>query len=314
MKASKAEEFMGRAIELSQLGFPAPNPHVGCVIARDGEVVGEGYHDHAGGPHAEVVALNQAGPLARGDDVFVTLEPCNHHGRTGPCSLALIEAGVSSVSYAVADPNPRAQGGAERLRKAGIAVSQGLLEAEASAANSVFLTAIKLGRPLVTLKAAASLDGKIALENGESKWITGPRAREQGHRLRAEMGAVLVGANTVLHDDPELMARIEGVVNQPVRVILDPLNRVPATAKALQNTSQVLHFVGEKPLEGQTLIGVKDGKFDLAELLGSLWEHKIIGVLVEGGAHTIGSFFEADLYDRLELFLAPLVIGTGLSW
>jgi diaminohydroxyphosphoribosylaminopyrimidine deaminase / 5-amino-6-(5-phosphoribosylamino)uracil reductase len=314
MKASKAEEYMRRAVALSRTGFPAPNPHVGCVIVCDGHVAGEGYHDYAGGPHAEIVALNQAGSRAKGADVYVTLEPCNHHGRTGPCSLALIDAGVASVSYAVADPNPRAQGGAQRLREAGVFVSQGLLEEEAKSANKVFLTAMELGRPFVTLKAAASLDGKIALPNGESKWITGPAAREEGLKLRAQMGAVLVGANTILKDDPQLTARIEGIVNQPVRIILDPENVVPATARVFRESGDVLHIVSFDPRSGQELLDAPSGKFNLTQVLNQLSKHKITSVLVEGGAKTIGSFIEADLFDRIELFIAPIVVGQGITW
>src|SRR2546423_1897548 len=254
MNERNPEAFMREAIELSRRGFPAPNPRVGCVIVRGGEVIGRGYHDHAGGPHAEAVALNEAGARARGSDVFVTLEPCNHQRRTGPCSEALIAAGVKSVTYAVGDPNPRATGGSARLMQAGIDVNQGVLANEAAEVNRVFLTAMRLGRPFVTVKAAMSLDGKIAtLQHSNTstpkpQWITGEPAREMGHTLRAEMGAVLVGAGTVRADNPHLTARIEQVVNQPLRIILDPNDSLPKDAHVFTGPGIYYHVVsGEAP-------------------------------------------------------------------
>lgn len=300
---------MRRAVQLSRRGFPAPNPHVGCVLVRDGEIVGEGYHHHAGGPHAEVVALRQAGGRAKRATAYVTLEPCNHYGRTPPCSLALREAGVARVVVACPDPNPRAAGGASALREAGIPVETGFLEAEAAAANVQFLTAMRLRRPYVVVKAAASLDGRIALPSGESQWITGPAARRAAHRLRAECGAVLVGRRTVEADDPRLTARIPGVVNQPLRVVLDPDGRLSPEAKAFDGEAPTLRVTRADGLAAWTPEG-----FDLPSLLASLFERGVLGLLVEGGAATISGFVRAGLVDRLELFLGPKVLGAGPSW
>jgi diaminohydroxyphosphoribosylaminopyrimidine deaminase / 5-amino-6-(5-phosphoribosylamino)uracil reductase len=294
------EVWMREAIELSKGGFPAPNPHVGCVIVRDGQRVGRGFHVFAGGPHAEAVALKDAGNLAEGADVYVTLEPCNHTGRTPPCSQGLIGARVRRVYIANLDPNPVATGGVQTLEEAGIEVRTGILSEEAASANRQFFDSIRLGRPVVTIKAAASLDGKIALPTGESKWITGPEAREAAHRLRAECGAVLVGYRTVQADDPELTARIEGVVSQPLRVVLDPDNRLTGREKVFNEAAPTLHVTG-RPLE-------------LTVLMTTLSSHKVRGVLVEGGAGTVRRFVEEGLADRLELFLAPKLLGEGLTW
>ncbi len=305
---------MRRAIELSRLGFPAPNPHVGCVIVRDGQIVGEGFHDYAGGPHAEVIALQQAGCNAKGADVYVTLEPCNHTGRTGPCSEALIEAGVKSVSYAVEDPNPRAKGGGQRLQEANLETSCGLLKEEAEAENGPFLSAMRKGRPFVAIKAASTLDGFLAMPDGESKWITGEEARNAGRWLRAQMGAVLVGANTIRHDDPNLTAPINGVVHQPVRVVLDPSNSVSSSARVFALPGEVFHFVSHAKREGQIELGVENGSFSLRQVLNELWKRKITSLLVEGGGNTIGRFLQDGLCDRLHLFFAPKLIGKGLSF
>lgn len=293
------ERWMRRAIALSKRGFPEPNPHVGCVIVADGKVVGEGYHDHAGGPHAEAMALEKAGDRARGADVYVTLEPCNHYGRTPPCSRALVTAGVRRVFVAVADPNPKAAGGAETLQAAGIEVVMGLLAEEAAEANRLFLSSLALGRPYVVVKAAVSLDGKTALPNGESKWITGPRARAEGHRLRAECGAVLVGRKTVEQDDPQLTARIPGVVHQPLRIVLDPSARLSRNYRVFSGDAETWHVTGA---------------IDLHELLARLGRSGRIGLLVEGGATTIGRFLAEDLVDEVRLFVAPKIFGQGQNW
>lgn len=302
---------MARAIALSKRGFPAPNPHVGCVIAVDDTIVGEGYHDHAGGPHAEAVALKEAGEKARGATAYVTLEPCNHFGRTPPCSEALIAARVKRVVAACADPNPRAMGGMERLRGAGIETSVGLMRDEARAANRMWLTAMERGRPYVVVKAAMTLDGRIATPTGESKWITGEESRREAHRLRAECGAVLVGRRTVEKDDPRLTVRAIRVVNQPTRVVLDLSRRLADSFRVFDREAPTLRVVGGTA--GPDEIGVGNPPI-LAELLGSLFARGITGLLVEGGASTIGTFFEAGLVDRLELFVAGTVLGQGMSW
>lgn len=291
---------MLRAVELSRRGYPAPNPHVGCVIVRDGVIVGEGFHDHAGGPHAEIVALAQAGERARGAHAFVTLEPCNHLGRTGPCSEALIAAGVAKVSAATLDPNPKARGGLNRLAEAGLTTDVGLCQSEAFASNARWLTAMRMQRPYVTLKAAVSLDGRIALPNGESKWITGELARAEGHRLRALHGAVLVGRRTVEADDPILTARIEDVRNQPTRIVLDLDSKLARTFRVFNDEAPTLH-VTRSWLEGRPLAA-------------ALWDCGITSVLVEGGATTHARMLEEDLADAIELFVAPQVLGAGPSW
>jgi diaminohydroxyphosphoribosylaminopyrimidine deaminase/5-amino-6-(5-phosphoribosylamino)uracil reductase len=288
---------MARAIELSKQGFPAPNPHVGCVVVRNGTIIGEGFHRFAGSLHAESEALQ--GIDAASSDVFVTLEPCNHYGRQPPCSLALIQAKVARVVIAMPDPNPKAVGGIARLREAGIEVDVGLMQEEAAAANHQFLFAHRMKRPLIIAKSAISLDGRIALPSGESKWITGTPARAEGHRLRAELGAVLVGRATVEKDDPQLTARMEGVINQPLRIILDPSAKLTGTERVFDDSAETMHVTGQ---------------IDLAELASRLFARGITGVLIEGGARTIGGFLRAGLLDGLELFIAPKVLGQGTAW
>ncbi len=296
--------WMRRAIKLSTKGFPAPNPHVGCVLVKDGKVVGEGYHHFAGDLHAEANALRKAGEEARGASCYTTLEPCNHYGRQPPCSEALIQAGVSRVVIAVMDPVAGHGGGAEKLRASGVTVdvlpTNYDVVYEAQRANWQFLTAHRSGRPVVVVKAAMSLDGRIALPSGESQWITGEVARLEGHRLRAELGAVLVGRKTVEKDDPQLTARIPKVVNQPTRIVLDP-------RKVLTGNERIFG-----PPGGTIQVA---GHIDLEALLQGLFKERgITGVLVEGGAITIASFFEAGLVDRVELMIAPKLLGSGPSW
>jgi len=293
------ERFMQRAITLSRRGFPAPNPHVGCVLVRNGKVVGEGYHHHAGGPHAEAAALTMAGSEAKGADAYVTLEPCNHFGRTPPCSDALIRAGVRRVVVACADPNPVAAGGLAKLRAVGIETETGLLAKEAADANIAFMTAMRLRRPYVVVKAAASLDGRIALPSGESKWITGPEARRAGRRLRAELGAVLVGRRTVELDDPQLTARTPGVVNPPLRIVLDPSARLTDRHKVFDDQAPTRHVTGP---------------VDLPALLADLFASGVTGLLVEGGGTTISGFVRAGLVDAYEIFLGGKLLGAGRSW
>ena len=315
---------MARAIELSRMGYPAPNPRVGCVLVRDGKIVGEGFHALAGGSHAEVAALLDAGPKSEQATTYVTLEPCDHVGRTGPCSVALIDAGVCRVIYAVADPNPKAKGGAARLREAGVAVDGGLLESEAAVINERFLTAMRLHRPFVIVKAAITLDGRIALPSGESQWITGESARLAGRWLRKEMGAVLVGPGTVLADDPHLTPDVPGYDWIPpanfARVVLDPRLEIPSSARVFDAAAPTLHVVPEhgKPTRaegGSSLrLPLENGRFPIPLLLEKLFELGHTGLLVEGGGRTIGSFFQAGCVDAIELFVAPKVLGEGPSW
>ncbi len=305
--------FMRRAIALSKRGYPAPNPHVGCVLVRDGEIVGEGYHLKAGEAHAEVNAIKAAGANAKGATAYVTLEPCNHHGRTGPCSQALIDAGVVRVVYAVSDPNPKAAGGASVLAEAGVPVSCGLLAEEAEAANGVFLTAERRKSPYVCLKAAMGLDGRIALPSGESKWITGAKARLAAHHLRTELGAVLVGPGTVLADDPTLTARFRGAP-MVTRIVLDPRGELSRSAKVFDGQTKTIHVVAPGASGyGEVLKQpLHEGRFEPAALLSAIFERGIRGIMVEGGARTLGSFL--PFADRLELFVGGLVLGQGPAW
>jgi diaminohydroxyphosphoribosylaminopyrimidine deaminase / 5-amino-6-(5-phosphoribosylamino)uracil reductase len=306
--------MMARAIKLSLRGYPAPNPHVGCVIANGTEIVGEGYHDHAGGPHAEAVALLKAGARAKGATVYVTLEPCNHFGRTPPCSEALIAAGVKRVVAAGPDPNPRAVGGLARLREAGIETSVGLMADEARAANLAWLKAVERGWPFVVVKAAMTLDGKIATPSGESKWITGEAARKEAHRLRAICGAVLVGRGTVEQDDPQLTVRAIRVANQPIRIVLDSSRNLTTIYRVLDSQASTIRVVADSAGDGELQVGFAAGSFDLGQLLKRLFARGVTSLMVEGGGHTIGSFLDAGLVDRLELFVSAKVFGAGKSW
>ncbi|HEX5496799.1 MAG TPA: bifunctional diaminohydroxyphosphoribosylaminopyrimidine deaminase/5-amino-6-(5-phosphoribosylamino)uracil reductase RibD [Mycobacteriales bacterium] len=293
---------MRRALKLawSSAGSTSPNPPVGCVVLdRHGETVGEGHTHPPGGPHAEVVALRQAGARAAGGTAVVTLEPCAHTGRTGPCVDALLTAEVSRVLYAVADPNPVAAGGAGRLRAAGVRVRGGLCrdEAELGAAEP-WLVATRLGRPFVTWKYAATLDGRIAAPDGTSRWITGRPARADSHTLRGTVDAVLVGSGTVLADDPHLTARSgDGTLaaRQPLRVVLDRRGRVPRSARVLDRAA------------GTLVLDLPDPGSVLRVLHGRGVRH----VLLEGGGTLAGSFVRAGLVDRVVGYLAPALLGAG---
>lgn len=309
------DRAMERAVALSRRGYPAPNPRVGCVILHGGQIVGEGYHPYAGAPHAEVFALREAGEKARGGTAVVTLEPCAHTGRTPPCASALAEAGIAKVVVAVRDPNPRAAGGGEWLERRGVEVVYGIGEARAAAANELFLAAHRLRRPAVVAKAAMGLDGRIALPSGQSRWITGPGARREGHRLRAETGCVLVGRGTVAADDPRLTARIRGVHNAPLRVVLDPGARLTGTERIFGPEAPTIRFVAGSPkLEGDRKASGSAGELDLDDVLQQLWSLGVTSVLVEGGGVTLGRFLRAGLVDRLELFAGPIVLGAGPAW
>lgn len=290
--------FMREAIELSKKGYPF-FAHVGCVVVREGSVVGRGYHDFTGGPHAEVVALRDAGEKAKGATVYATLEPCNHFGKTPPCTNALIEAGVKQVVIAVRDPNPRAAGGLEKLVQHGIEVVEGVCTAEAAEANRQFLFAFTQNRPMVTVKAGITLDGKIALPSGESQWITGEESRQDTMRLRAKVGSVLVGRVTAEKDRARLNVRGIEVVNQPLRVVLDPKNALDRSLPIFDDSAPTLHLTQFS---------------DLSEVLRRIREEGRTGVLVEGGAVTIGHFMREDSIDELVLYVAPKVFGDGKSW
>lgn len=310
------------------LGRTWPNPAVGCVLVRDGVVIGRGWTQPGGRPHAEAEALARTRDLpggAEGATAYVTLEPCNHYGKTPPCALALVEAKVARVVVACQDPDPRvAGGGLVRLRDAGIEVVTGVYEAEALAINEGFFNRITLGRPLVTLKVASTLDGRIATRTGESQWITGPTARAWGHRLRAGHDAILVGIGTALADDPELTCRLPGLGDRsPVRVVVDSSLRLPPAAKLATGARRIPTWVVTGPtpdtarLEALTALGVEvlpvaagpDGRVDPAAALSVLADRGITRVLVEGGAAMAGALLGAGLVDRLEWFRAASLIG-----
>jgi diaminohydroxyphosphoribosylaminopyrimidine deaminase/5-amino-6-(5-phosphoribosylamino)uracil reductase len=307
------------------LGRTSPNPAVGAVLVKDGRVVARGHHARAGTPHAEVVAIRRAGARARGADLYTTLEPCDHWGRTPPCSVAILEAGIRRVFVGSRDPNPLVNGrGLRRLRRGGVEVVPGVLEAECDALNEAWLHYITSGRPHVTLKAAASLDGKIATRDGDARWVTGPEARARVHELRDRADAVLVGAGTARADDPRLTTRLPGGRGRdPIRVVLDSRLELPRRLRLFRPRpgapTVVAHVAGEPPAAraGVEYLRCRSrgGRVDLSDLLGRLARRGVTSVLVEGGAEVNRSFLEAGLVDRVVLFLAPkLVGGGGVSW
>ncbi|MFF0743811.1 bifunctional diaminohydroxyphosphoribosylaminopyrimidine deaminase/5-amino-6-(5-phosphoribosylamino)uracil reductase RibD [Streptomyces sp. NPDC004111] len=308
---------MRRAVELAArgLGATSPNPVVGCVVTGPtGTVVGEGFHQRAGGPHAEVHALRDAGEQARGGTAYVTLEPCNHTGRTGPCAQALVDAGIARVVYAVADPNPRATGGADTLRAAGVQVEQGLLEAEAAAGNTAWLTSVRLHRPYVLWKYAATLDGRIAAADGTSRWISSAASRADVHRLRAEADAVVVGSGTLRADDPHLAVRgIDGAV-QPLRVVLDTNATAEPGARVLDDAAPTLIAVAEDAecdLPDVLRLPRAASGLDVKALLSELYERGVRSVLLEGGPTLAGAFVAAGAVDKVVGYLAPVLLGAG---
>jgi diaminohydroxyphosphoribosylaminopyrimidine deaminase/5-amino-6-(5-phosphoribosylamino)uracil reductase len=307
------------------LGRTSPNPAVGAVLVKGGRVVGRGHHARAGAPHAEVMALRDAGPLARGADLYTTLEPCDHFGRTPPCTLAILEAGVRRVFSGSADPNPRVNGrGVRRLRRAGVEVETGVLREECDALNAGWFRFITSGRPHVTLKVAATLDGRIATASGDSRWVTGPGAREHVHRLRATVDAVLVGSGTARADDPRLTARPRtGRGRDPLRVVLDSRLSLPGTLRLFRQRSAaptlVAHVSGEPPARPPRGVEylrcrARRGRVDLGDLLERLGRRGVATLLVEGGAEVNRAFLDAGLVDELLLFVAPRIAGGGLSW
>ena len=316
---------MRHALTLAEraLGTTAPNPAVGCVIVKDERVVGRGWTRHGGRPHAETMALAEAGEAARGATAYVTLEPCAHQGQTPPCANALIAAGVARVVAAVQDPDPRVSGkGIAMLWDAGVQVATGVLEKEAAELNAGFFLRIREHRPLVTLKVAQSLDGKTATVSGQSKWITGPEARRFGHLLRAKHDAILVGIETALADDPELTCRIAGLEDRsPIRVVLDSRLRLTEGSKLVQTARQIPTLVfttaeGSSKLEAcgvKVIRTAKDarGRPDLGAVLNDLAENGVTRLLVEGGAAVHAAFLDRGFADRLEIFRAPIVLGAS---
>ena len=319
------QPYMAQALRLAERGLysTSPNPRVGCVIVRDGVLVGEGWHQRAGEAHAEVNALQQAGTAARGATAYVTLEPCSHHGRTPPCTEALLAAGIGRVVAAMADPNPLVAGrGLAQLQAAGVAVDVGLMADEAHELNIGFVSRMTRQRPWVRLKAAASLDGKTALQNGESQWITGPQARQDGHCWRARACAILSGIGTVRKDDPQLNVRGVDTPRQPLKVIVDSRLELSPAARLLEAGNVLLVSAGQAVAEvaekaaalrerGAEILDLPDGKgrVDLHALLHELARRGLNEVHVEAGSRLNGALLAAGLVDEVLLYLAPCLLG-----
>jgi diaminohydroxyphosphoribosylaminopyrimidine deaminase / 5-amino-6-(5-phosphoribosylamino)uracil reductase len=314
--------FMRRAFQLAEsgLGLAAPNPMVGAVVVSDGRVVGQGWHEGPGTPHAEIVALREAGDRARGATLYVTLEPCSHHGRTGPCAPAVAGSGVARVVAAIQDPNPQVDGsGFELLRRAGIMVDVGICRSEGEELILGFATRMRTGRPHVTLKMAASLDGKIPARDGSSTWITGEEARRDAHRMRAGSGAVIVGAGTAISDRPHLTVRLEGYRGrQPLRVVADSSGRTPPDGPLFDGSAPTLIATSRRvPDEvrrawverGARVVAVGDESVRVSALLEYLGDEGIQEALIEGGQTLAWSAVEEGSIDRLVLYIAPKLIG-----
>ncbi len=323
--ATSHDSFMQQALALAPRGgtFVSPNPTVGAVVVQSGNIVGRGWHQKFGGPHAEIFALSEAGPAARGATLYCTLEPCNHTGKTPPCTKAIVEAGIKTVVFGAADPNPVAAGGTAALRAAGIEVITGVLEADCRAVNAPFLKTVETGLPFISLKWAMSADGKIAAAGGDSKWITSPQARAAAHRLRAQHDAVLIGIGTLLADQARLTCRdVPAPIRQPRRVVLDSSARTPLDAPLWSEQdggTVTLICADNAPTErvvklkdrGAEILSVKSsgGKIVLSDALKALAKLGVLSVLVEGGSSVLGSFVDSRLADRAYIFIAPRIIG-----
>ena len=322
--------YMRRALDLARKGrgFTSPNPMVGAVVVKDGRIVGEGYHPAAGQPHAEVNALDDAGEEARGATLYVTLEPCNHTGRTPPCTAKIIDAGIKTVVSAMEDPNPRVAGGGHAVLEAqGIRVHRGVCEKEARRLNEAFVKYICTGRPFVTVKCAATLDGRIATRTGDARWVTGPESRLHVHRLRHAVDGIMVGINTVRADDPSLTTRLSADVQpdprDPVRIILDTHLSIPENAGILRLDSEAVTLIicaDDVPAKTRSRIerpGVRvvpvetgeDGRIHLAGLMDRLGAEEVTSLLIEGGSRVTASAFAAGIVDRAMFFYAPKILG-----
>jgi diaminohydroxyphosphoribosylaminopyrimidine deaminase / 5-amino-6-(5-phosphoribosylamino)uracil reductase len=307
--------MMRRALELAERGLytTTPNPRVGCVITQREEVVGAGWHEKAGGPHAEVAALDRAGARAAGATAYVTLEPCNHTGRTPPCVDGLKQAGVTRVVAAMKDPNPKAARGGHALAASGVRFESGLMEDEARELNVGFVSRMTRGRPWVRLKIAATLDGRTALENGKSQWITGPEARMDGHRWRARACAVLTGAGTVLADDPRLTVREIETPRQPLRVVVDSKLETPPSARILQGGGALVFAARPGALRNAEVVALPNphGKVDLPKMLEELARREINELHVEAGARLNASLLREGCVDELLVYLNPSLLGDA---
>ncbi len=335
--------FMTKALELAEKGrgYTSPNPMVGAVAVKAGRIIGRGCHEACGKPHAEINAINDAGDSARGADLYVTLEPCNHTGRTPPCTEKILSAGIRKVVAAMPDPNPNVTGGGiQYLKSRGVIVETGVCRSEAERQNEAFIKWVRTGSPFVIVKCASTLDGRIAARNGDSKWVSGESSRRFSHRIRHWVDGIMVGIDTVVQDDPGLTTRIEGFSGaDPVRLILDSRLRIPETAKVLNqrsdaptwiitgkgvagdsSRSEAIRKTGAKIIEAET----KDGLINLPALMSELGGMNITSILIEGGGRVIGSALKAGVADRVNLFYAPKLFGgddgvpvcrgTGPEW
>jgi len=313
-------KYMRKALSLAEKGDASPNPKVGCVIVNGGEIISHGFHRKAGLPHAEIEALKKiTKSQAKDSTVYVTLEPCCFYGRTPPCADALIAAGVKKVVAAMKDPNPKVSGkGFSKLRDAGIEVEVGVLEEEAKTLNESYIHFQKTGTPFVIVKAAMTADGKIASKTGDSKWISGEKSREQVHKLRSQVDAIMVGIGTILADDPELTSRVK-CGRDPLRVIIDPELAIPLKAKVLADTNALIitsrraskekiNIVREMGV-GVLVRGGKSGKINFTKLVEEFGRKNITSLLIEGGGEVIGSAFDAKIVDKFILYVAPKIIG-----
>lgn len=331
MSPERREEtvaFMKRALELAGRSRPSPNPRVGAVVVAGSKIIGEGFHERAGSPHAEVIALREAGAAARGADLYVTLEPCCHVGKTGPCTDAILGSGVARVVVGMVDPDRRVSGmGIRRLEDAGIEVEVGVCFEECADLLFGYSTHRCLGRPAVILKAAATLDGKLATSSGDSRWISCEASRARAHAMRAHADAVLIGVGTVLADDPLLTVRhVDGP--DPIRVVMDSSLRIPLESRLVTSAATaplVIAHTSTDPnkiaalesIDGVTTLNCsagEEGRVDPEDMLSRLGGMGILEILVEGGATVLGAFVAAGLADRFALFLAPKLLGSGLSW
>lgn len=318
--------FMEQALELARLGYglTSPNPMVGAVVVKDGKVVGKGYHKKAGEPHAEVNALNEAGKLARGSTLYVNLEPCCFQGRTPPCTSAIIEAGISQVFCSLKDPNPLVSGkGIESLKIAGVEVRVGILAEEARRLNETYLKYISTRTPFVLLKVASTLDGRIAASNGTSKWISSEESRSYGHWLRNGVDAVMVGAGTVLKDDPQLTVRLVEKVKDPKRIVLDGDLSVPLEAKVFKDGGATIvatkrnsnlekrRLLKDKGVEVWTVAQDSQGRVDIGKVVSEAGRKEITSIMIEGGNQVYSSALKAGVVDKIVVFLSPKILGDG---
>lgn len=318
------EFFMSKALELAAhgSGYTSPNPVVGAVIVKNNTIIGQGWHQRAGTPHAEIHALQEAGEQAKGATIYVTLEPCSHYGRTGPCADALIRAGIKKAIVAMTDPNPLVKGkGITKLRNAGIEVTEGVLALEAAKLNEVFIKWIATKKPFTVLKTATTLDGKIATYTGNSKWITSNEARKRVHKLRALYDAVLTGVGTVLADDPEFTVRFSQTGRNPLRIVVDTMARTPLTAKLVADNPEttMLAVSRSAPKENITAlrnkgveileVATNSNGINLYELFQILGERSITSILLESGSALNASALSANLVDKIQWFVAPKIVG-----